>query len=235
MSSPNDVTSVPAVAIVVAAGSGSRLGADLPKALVPVAGVPLVTRAVAALAAGGVESVVIAVPAGAGEAFVDALGSPPVPVTLVTGGESRQQSVAHALAALAPGHDDQAVLVHDAARAFVPAEVVRRVIDAVAAGADAVVPVVDVSDSVRELNDTGSLVVDRSTLRAVQTPQGFRRCVIEEAHEALAENQTVVTDDAAAVEYVHHHVTLVEGDRAAFKVTDPFDLFIAEALVRADA
>lgn len=225
-------TSVPAVAIVVAAGSGSRLGATVPKALVPVDGVPLVTRAVAALAAGGVGEIVVAIPADTGDSFVEALGTPPVPVALVTGGETRQDSVARALAVLTPGPDDQVVLVHDAARAFVPVAVVQRVVDAVVAGADAVVPVIDVSDSMRELNEAGSLAVDRSVLRAVQTPQGFRRAIIEEAHDALAENQTVVTDDAAAAEYVNCPVVLVEGDRASFKVTDPFDLLVAEALVR---
>lgn len=225
---------VPVVAIVVAAGSGSRLGAAVPKALVPVAGVPLVTRAIERLAEGGVGEVIVVVPAAEREAFVEVLASAPVPVIWVDGGAERQDSVANGLAAL-PDLDEadaegQVVLVHDAARAFVPAEVVARVIEAVRAGADAVVPAVPVSDTVRELTDTGSVVVDRARLRAVQTPQGFRRGLLEAAHAALYETRMTVTDDAAAAEYIGCDVVLVEGSRNAFKVTDPFDLVVAEAI-----
>lgn len=225
---------VPVVAIVVAAGSGSRLGAAVPKALVPVAGVPLVTRAIERLAEGGVGEVIVVVPAAEREAFVEVLASAPVPVVWVDGGAERQDSVANGLAAL-PDLDEaaaegQVVLVHDAARAFVPAEVVARVIEAVRAGADAVVPAVPVSDTVRELTDTGSVVVDRARLRAVQTPQGFRRGLLEDAHAALYETRMTVTDDAAAAEYIGCDVVLVEGSRDAFKVTDPFDLVVAEAI-----
>ncbi len=225
----------PVVAIVVAAGSGSRLGASVPKALVEVAGVPLLARAVSQLAAGGVAEAVVVVPAAEREAFADILVDAPIPVTWVDGGAERQHSVANGVAALPepthPDADAQDVLVHDAARAFVPAEVVTRVIDAVRSGADAVVPVVPVSDSIRELVEEGSTVVDRARLRAVQTPQGFRRSVLEEAHEALAEMETLVTDDAAAAEFIGCTVTLVEGSPDAFKVTEPLDLVLAEALV----
>ncbi|HHU40502.1 MAG TPA: 2-C-methyl-D-erythritol 4-phosphate cytidylyltransferase [Propionibacterium sp.] len=226
---------VPVVAIVVAAGSGSRLGADVPKALVPVAGVPLLTRAVAQLAAGGVGEVIVVAPVEGREPFVDALADAPVPVLWADGGAERQHSVAHGIALLPDlpeaDADAQVVLVHDAARAFVPPEVVGRVIEAVRAGADAVVPVVPVSDSIRELVDDGSTVVDRASLRAVQTPQGFRRGVLEEAHWMVAESGVAVTDDAAAVEFSGRQVTLVEGSRDAFKVTEPLDLLLAEALV----
>lgn len=228
-------TRVPVVAIVVAAGSGSRLGAEVPKALVEVAGVPLLARAVAQLAAGGVDEVVVVAPVAGREAFVDALASAPVPVLWADGGAERQDSVGNGLALLPDlpeaDADAQVVLVHDAARAFVPADVVARVVDAVRAGADAVVPVVPVSDSIRELVAEGSAVVDRATLRAVQTPQGFRRGVIEHAHAALAESKLAVTDDAAAAEFIGRTVVLVEGSRDAFKVTEPLDLVLAEAIV----
>lgn len=230
-------TRVPVVAIVVAAGSGSRLGAEVPKALVEVAGVPLLARAVAQLAAGGVDEVVVVAPVAGREAFVDALASAPVPVPVLwaDGGAERQDSVGNGLALLPDlpeaDADAQVVLVHDAARAFVPADVVARVVDAVRAGADAVVPVVPVSDSIRELVAEGSAVVDRATLRAVQTPQGFRRGVIEHAHAALAESKLAVTDDAAAAEFIGRTVVLVEGSRDAFKVTEPLDLVLAEAIV----
>ena len=226
---------VPVVAIVVAAGSGSRLGADVPKALVPVAGVPLVVRAIRQLAAGGVDEVVAVVPAAERDAFAAVLLDAPVPVVWVDGGDERQHSVLNGIAALPdlPEADAEAqvVLVHDAARAFVPAEVVARVVEAVRGGADAVVPVVPVTDTVRELTDAGSTVVDRARLRGVQTPQGFRRGILEDAHVALHETGTSVTDDAAAAEYIGCEVTLVEGSRDAFKVTEPLDLVVAEAIV----
>lgn len=226
---------VPVVAIVVAAGSGSRLGAAVPKALVAVAGVPLLARSVAQLAAGGVNEAVVVAPVEGREAFAAVLADAPVPVIWADGGAERQDSVAHGIAVLPElseaDADAQVVLVHDAARAFVPADVVARVIDAVRAGADAVVPVVPVSDSIREVVEEGSAVVDRSRLRAVQTPQGFRRGVLEEAHAALAESEMVVTDDAAAAEFIGCHVALVDGSRDAFKVTEPLDLVLAEALV----
>ncbi|MDO5534325.1 MAG: 2-C-methyl-D-erythritol 4-phosphate cytidylyltransferase [Propionibacteriaceae bacterium] len=228
-------TPEPVVAIVVAAGSGSRLGAEVPKALVPVAGVPLLARAVTQLAAGGVTEVVVVAPAEGRQAFMDALADAPIPVLWADGGAERQHSVAHGLAMLPdlPEADaeHQVVLVHDAARAFLPADMVARVVEAVRGGADAVVPVIPVTDSVRELVDDGSTVVDRARLRAVQTPQGFRRGVIEEAHRILAETETIVTDDAAAAEYIGCTVTLVDGSRDAFKVTEPLDLVLAEALV----
>lgn len=225
---------VPVVAIVVAAGSGSRLGAELPKALVEVAGVPLLTRAVAQLAAGGVGEVIVVAPAEGRQSFMDALATAPVPVTWADGGSERQHSVANGLLVLPDlpeaDADAQVVLVHDAARAFVPAEVVARVIAAVRAGADAVVPVVPVTDSIRELVEEGSAVVDRVRLRAVQTPQGFRRAVIEDAHAALDEMDTLVTDDAAAAEFIGCTVALVDGSRDAFKVTEPLDMVLAEAI-----
>lgn len=226
----------PVVAIVVAAGSGSRLGTDIPKALREVRGVPLVLSSVRRLAEGGVDVALVVVPAGQEAAFEGVLDAAPIPCGLVAGGDERQHSVANGLG-LIEWHggleDAEVVLVHDAARAFVPPEVVRRVIDAVRAGADAVVPVVAVVDTIRELTDEGSTVVDRTALRAVQTPQGFKRDVLALAHERLAENQTSVTDDAAAVEYLGLDVVLVEGAREAFKVTEPFDLAIAEALAAA--
>lgn len=225
---------VPVVAVVVAAGSGSRLGGEVPKALREVGGVPLVARSVAQLAAGGVDAAVVVVADGTQAAFEAALAEAPIPCGIVAGGAERQHSVANGISLITLHgslEDAEVVLVHDAARAFVPPAVVARVIEAVRAGADAAVPVVPVVDSVREIVDEASVVIDRASLRAVQTPQGFRRTVLAEAHDALAESGQVVTDDAAAAEYLGHEVTLVEGSRDAFKVTEPFDLVVAEALV----
>lgn len=223
----------PVAAIVVAAGSGVRLGGDVPKALRLVGGRSLVARSVAALAAGGVTHVVVVVAAGLRGAFTEALIDSGVPVTLVPGGAERQDSVANGLAAIAADPelaDSRFVLVHDAARALVPPAVVGRVLAALQAGAQAVVPVVPVVDSVREVTPEGSAVVDRARLRAVQTPQGFARAVLARAHRFVAENGLRVTDDAAAVESLGLPVTLVDGAREAMKITEPLDLVIAEAL-----
>jgi 2-C-methyl-D-erythritol 4-phosphate cytidylyltransferase len=131
--------------------------------------------------------------------------------------------------------DARYVLVHDAARALVPADVVRRVIEALAGGAVAAIPVLPVVDTIREVTPTGSATVDRSRLRAVQTPQGFARDVLERAHRLVADMGLQVTDDAAAVEALGYPVVLVPGDREALKVTEPLDLLFAEAIVRSHA
>jgi len=216
----------PVVAIVVAAGSGVRLGGEVPKAVRPLAGRPLVSWSVAALAAGGVTEVVVVVGDGLQDVFAEALNDAPIPWRLVVGGATRQESVARGIAALPAG---EIVLVHDAARPLVPAEVVRGVVEAVRSGAPAVIPVVPMSDTIRQVGDAGSVVVDRSGLRAVQTPQGFARDVLVSAHAAAAGSD--YTDDAAVCEASGYEVVLVPGSREALKITEPYDLAVAEAIV----
>jgi 2-C-methyl-D-erythritol 4-phosphate cytidylyltransferase len=139
--------------------------------------------------------------------------------------------VAAGLAAL-PAHVDL-VLVHDVARPFVPVEVIERVLAALADGADAVVPVVAIHDTVRRIDGGGMLgeLVDRSTLAAMQTPQGFRREVLAEAHARGAQSST--TDDAALVQALGTPVVAVAGSDAAFKITTPADLARAQAILAA--
>ncbi len=216
----------PVVAIVVAAGSGVRLGGEVPKAVRPLAGRPLVSWSVAALAAGGVTEVVVVVGDGLQDVFAEALADAPIPWRLVVGSVTRQESVARGIAALPEG---EVVLVHDAARPLVPAEVVRGVVEAVRSGAPAVIPVVPMSDTIRQVGDAGSVVVDRSGLRAVQTPQGFARDVLVSAHAAAAGSD--YTDDAAVCEASGYEVVLVPGSREALKITEPYDLAVAEAIV----
>ncbi len=217
----------PVVAIVVAAGSGVRFGGDVPKTLRLLAGRPLVAWSVDALAAGGVTDVVVVVAEGLSPAYANALAESPVPVRIVVGGATRQESVARGIAALPAG---AVVLVHDAARPLVPATVVSAVVEAVQAGADAVVPVVPVSDSVRQISGDTSVVVDRSTLRAVQTPQGFSRAALVASHDAARGAE--FTDDATVCEAMGYEVVLVPGSREALKVTEPLDLVVAEAIVK---
>jgi 2-C-methyl-D-erythritol 4-phosphate cytidylyltransferase len=226
----------PVVALVVAAGSGVRLGGDVPKALRQVGGRSLVARSVEALAAGGVSHVIVVIAPGLADAFTAALAEAPVPVALAPGGAERQNSVANGLAALPHlvGVPPRIVLVHDAARALVPASVVAAVIDAVRQGARAVVPVVPVADSFRRVEGDASRPVDRTALRAVQTPQGFDLTALIEGHLAVLEQGLAVTDDAMACEAAGYDVALVTGSHRALKITTPIDLVIAEALLKED-
>ena len=216
-----------AVGIVAAAGSGLRLGADRPKALVPLGGRPLVSWAVATLLDGGVDDVVVAVPAAEREEFAQVL---PDGIRLVVGGATRTASVRAALAAVAG--DTAAVLVHDAARPLTPPGVVARVLAALAAGALAVVPVLPVVDTTVVVDDDGVVTdaVPRAPLRRVQTPQGFSRVVLAEAYDALPEG-VELTDDAAVVRATGVPVRTVAGDERAAKITVAHDLAVAELQV----
>ena len=220
----------PVVAVVVAAGSGVRLGGGVPKALRTIGGISLVRLSVDALARGGVTWAVVVTPPGMGADFDAVLNGVVVPYTLIDGGALRQESVALGLAAV--DAECRVVLVHDAARPLVPPEVTARVIAAVRDGAVACVPVTPVVDTIRQVTPGGSRVIDRAGLRAVQTPQGFDRGILVAAHEQLAASGQSVTDDAAAVEALGFPVTLVEGSRESFKITGPLDLQIAEVIER---
>ncbi len=124
------------------------------------------------------------------------------------------------------------MLVHDVARPFVPAHVIDAVLDALEAGADAVVPVVGIHDTVRRIDATGALdgLVDRSRLAAIQTPQAFRRAVLVRAHRDGVHLD--VTDDAALVEALGLRVVAAPGADESFKITTPADLARAEAVAR---
>lgn len=216
-----------AVGIVAAAGSGLRLGADLPKALVPLAGRPLVAWAVDTLRAGGAGEVVVAVPPERRTEFAAVLPG----VRLVDGGGTRTASVRAALAAVTgPGRPTvDAVLVHDAARPLTPSDVVARVLRALAAGARAVVPVLPVVDTTVVVDGQGIVTdaVPRATLRRVQTPQGFDRRTLEDAYDALPDG-VELTDDAAVVRAAGVPVQTVDGDERAAKITVAHDLALAE-------
>lgn len=225
----------PVVAIVVAAGSGSRLGAGIPKALVEIAGQSLVYRSVQAMLDGGATRVVVVIPPDYRAQFTTALAGLDAVIEVIDGGSRRQDSVASGLAALADMSEDSVLLIHDAARPLVPREVVRRVVEAVRTGADAVVPVVPVADSIRVVDGEGSQVVERSGLRAVQTPQGFSMRVARLAHGYVAQGGFEVSDDASAAQLLGYPVVLVAGDRAAHKITEPLDLIVAEAILQETA
>jgi 2-C-methyl-D-erythritol 4-phosphate cytidylyltransferase len=153
----------------------------------------------------------------------------PAEVQVLAGGETRTASVALALAALPD--DVDVVLVHDAARPLVPVELVDAVAAAVRSGADAVAPGLAVADTVKRVDGSTRVVetLDRSSLRAIQTPQGFRRTVLAAAHAFAA--GVDATDDAGLVERAGGTVLVVPGSEEAFKVTRPIDLVLAEALL----
>jgi 2-C-methyl-D-erythritol 4-phosphate cytidylyltransferase len=179
-----------------------------------------------------IDLVVVAVP----EDSVDSVSSMladvsfPAEVVVVTGGATRQDSVARALLALPA--DVDVVLVHDAARPLVPADLVTAVASAVRAGHGAVVPGLAVVDTIKRVDDDDEVeaTIDRATLRAIQTPQGFTREILQRAH-AEADLDAVASDDAGLVERIGVPVHVVPGHEEAFKVTRPFDLVVAEAVL----
>lgn len=215
------------VAIVPAAGSGLRLGAGVPKAFVELGGVSMVVRTVDGLLGSGVVGrVVVVVPVS--EVTAAASLFPGRPVTVVPGGADRTASVAAGLRAVES--DVEVVLVHDAARPLTPPDVVARVVAAVRSGLPAVIPVLPVTDTVKQVDADGvvTATVDRSALRAVQTPQGFRAADLVRAYDGVA---GALTDDAGLVEALGDSVHTVAGDPIAFKVTTAWDLHIAELLL----
>ena len=205
-------------ALIVAAGSGSRAGGALPKQYAKVAGKPLVAHAYAAFASHpAVDEVVVVIAAGAEALAADALGA----VRTVVGGATRRESVARGLAAVT----GERVLVHDAARPFVPAAVIDRVLGALDS-AEAAMPVLAVADTlVRD-----GAVVPRDGLARVQTPQGFRVATLRAAHAGWPAGDEA-TDDAQMVRRLGGSVALVQGDAMLDKVTHPDDFAAAEARV----
>jgi 2-C-methyl-D-erythritol 4-phosphate cytidylyltransferase len=242
--------------LVPAAGAGLRLGPGGPKALRLLAGEPLLVHAIRRVAAAAsVRQIIVAAPA-ADVAAVRSLLAPIAPVTVVAGGAERQESVAIALAQVPA--EVEIVLVHDAARALTPPELIEAVAAAVRAGAPAVIPVLPVVDTIKEVGPGAAAsggsasggsggsgsggsgsggsgsheivlgTVDRAALRSVQTPQGFRHRVLAAAHASATDP---LTDDAGLVEKAGLPVTCIPGSELALKITRPLDLILAEALL----
>ncbi|AMB59300.1 bifunctional 2-C-methyl-D-erythritol 4-phosphate cytidylyltransferase/2-C-methyl-D-erythritol 2,4-cyclodiphosphate synthase [Microterricola viridarii] len=229
--------SVDVAVIVVAAGSGTRLGRPEPKAFAPLAGRPMLSHALDGIftLAEPVQLIVVAPDAElqSARAIVTASAGPAIGYTsVVAGGATRQLSVAAGLAAVAPGVT--VVLVHDAARALTPAAQFEAVIAAVRATGSGVIPALPVVDTIKRVDAAGTVqeTVDRAELAAVQTPQGFVRSELDEAY---ADPAADFTDDAALLAAFGHPVGTVAGDELAFKITTPWDLARAERLLAAPA
>ena len=243
MTSPSTTKTKPRViALIAAAGRGTRLGTEVPKAYVELRGRTLLERSVRALLASGVvdEVIVLVSPDMEPEAarIIGRIGiagaqdtTNAAPIRLVHGGSERADSVWAGLQAIPD--DDAVVLIHDAARALTPAAMVRGVAKRVLEGAPAAVPVVPVADTIKEVAaDAVVSTPDRSRLRAVQTPQAFRLSALRQANlDYWAEQpEFTATDDASLMEWHGERVATVPGDTLAFKITTPIDLTLAHAL-----
>ena len=219
-----------AVALIVAAGRGERLGSGRPKALVTVFGRPLVEWSVDALRrVPAVVRIVVALPP-------DALDGAPAGVLAVAGGSVRSESVRLALGAAPSGGGDDPVIVHDAARPLAtPALFTRALAELSSSGADCVVAALPVPDTIKEVGADGRTVVrtlERARLWAVQTPQAFRRAALSRAlADASPETLAGATDDAWLIERAGGGVRVIEGEAENFKVTVPEDLRRAERVL----
>jgi 2-C-methyl-D-erythritol 4-phosphate cytidylyltransferase/2-C-methyl-D-erythritol 2,4-cyclodiphosphate synthase len=203
-------------AIIAAAGSGIRFGADIPKALIQLGDRTLIEHAVAAISS-VVDQVIVTAPATHISQFKALLGES---ITVVVGGQTRSESVRAGLAQVSS--DVKHVLIHDAARALASTNLASRVLTELQNGEVAVIPGLALVDTIKEVDDAGYVIStpERSSLRNVQTPQGFELSVLQSAHAANGEG----TDDAALVEAAGHKVLVITGEERALKVTKPADL-----------
>lgn len=216
-------------AIIVAGGSGTRFGGPLPKQFLPLKGTPVLMHTVGKFAAAGAQ-VVLALPAAHMALWrqLCATHGFSVPHRVVEGGSSRFGSVKNALRALRLEAGD-VVAVHDGVRPLASAALIERAFTT-AGSAGSAVPVVAVSDSVRQVAPDGtSVALERATLRAVQTPQAFTAAVLTAAY--AVDDNPLFTDDASVVEASGRRVTLIEGEPTNIKITHPLDIAIAEEIM----
>ena len=220
------------VAIVVAGGKGERMAAGVPKAFIPLAGVPMLLHSVRVFdAAPRVTSIVAVVPDARVEDTRALLGATAKPVAVVAGGERRQDSVRAGLDACPPAFDG-IVLVHDAARPLLDAALVDAIVVA-ATEAGAAIPVLPLADTIKRV-EAGLVqeTVDRATLGAAQTPQGFSAALLRRAYDAAFREGALLTDESVSVERVGGSVRAVPGSAANRKLTTPDDLAWAEDVLR---
>jgi 2-C-methyl-D-erythritol 4-phosphate cytidylyltransferase len=218
-------------AILVAAGSGERLGADRPKAFVRLGERVLLAEPLERLESSDwIDAIVVAAPAEWEEPAIllaEELGAGKVTACVAGGTRSRAESVRIGVAEVPP--EARVIIVHDAARPLVSDEVVARVLAPLAAGFDGAVPGLPIPDTVKRApGGTVAATIDRSDLYGIQTPQGF---LADTLRRALAACDDELTDCSSYVEAVGGKVCVVEGDRRLMKVTTPDDLAVLEGLV----
>lgn len=225
------------IAIIVAGGSGTRFGAPTPKQFVKLDGMPILMRTILAfeMAMDSYEhEIVVTLPADQFALWKDLceMFGFSVAHRIVPGGKTRWHSVKNALNTLGDGSGIDVIAVHDGVRPLASSQLIDRTIEA-ARRDGAAIPVVSINDSVRQVTDGASHALDRSTLRAVQTPQVFDARLLLDAYSLPYE--PTFTDDASVVERYGHDVTLVDGDPHNLKITRPMDLALAEYLLNQDA
>jgi 2-C-methyl-D-erythritol 4-phosphate cytidylyltransferase/2-C-methyl-D-erythritol 2,4-cyclodiphosphate synthase len=219
-------------ALILAGGSGSRVGGDIPKQYLTVGGRPVIRRTIEVfLSHPAIETVQIVIGADDTELCTNALAGLDIPRP-VTGGATRQESSRRGLEALEDSNPDH-VLIHDAARPFIDHATIGRVIAALDT-APTVLPAVPVADTLKRVAGTPPVVsatVDRQDVWRAQTPQGFRFAQILSAHRAAAGQE--MTDDTAIAEHAGLAVLLVTGNEDNFKITTQDDLQRAERMAKA--
>ena len=228
------------IAIIVAGGSGTRFGAEVPKQFLELGGRPILMRTIEAFAGESGEKgdspfdVIVTLPADQMALWRELCDryAFAVPHRVVAGGETRWHSVKNALDSIGDPADVDVIAVHDGVRPLVSPDLIKRVLEA-ARRDGAAIPVVMLNDSVRQVDGETSHALDRSSLRAVQTPQAFEARLLLDAY--LRPFERTFTDDASVVERAGHRVTLVEGDPRNLKITRPMDLALAEYLLNQDA
>lgn len=220
--------------VVVAGGSGSRMGAAMPKQFLQIAGRAVLVRTIERMREALREAeIVVVLPEAHVELWRECYEKSECKVehSIALGGATRFDSVQSGIAALSD--DCSLIAVHDGVRPMLSAEMIRRGVEC-AAENGAAVPVIAVVDSIREVDSEGSHAVDRSRLRAVQTPQVFRAALLREAYEAIGarlEDRSKATDDASVVEMAGYKVALYEGESQNLKLTTPTDLSVAEVIL----
>lgn len=221
--------------VVVAGGSGSRMGAVLPKQFLEIAGRPILVRTIERMHEAQPEAeIVVVLPEAHVELWRECYAKADCRVEhrVALGGATRFDSVASGIAALCD--DCQLVAVHDGVRPLLSVDMIRRGVEC-ARESGAAVPVIAVVDSIREVDSEGSHVVDRSRLRAVQTPQVFRADLLKRAYAVIGarlDDRSKATDDASVVEMAGYKVALYDGEPQNLKLTTPTDLSVAEIILR---
>ena len=221
------------LAVLVAAGRGERMGAPRPKAFLEIAGQPMLLRAARALVAcPGVDALVVVVPKEEVENGKRLLEPVAKLRAVVSGGARRQDSVLEGMKQ-APDGFDGIVLVHDAARPLLEPDLVAAVL-AKARETGAALPVLPVADTLKRVGEDGAVIatVERGTLLAAQTPQGFRFSLLVRAYEAAFRDRVTLTDEAMAVERLGETVAAVPGSETNRKLTTPVDLAWAEGVLQ---
>lgn len=219
-------------AIILGGGSGRRMGSDINKVFLPLRGIPAIVRSIAAFTGLCAGAVVVAAAdeVDTMRAVIRRCGMDRFVLDVVAGGSERQHSVWNGIQALP--QDAECVLIHDGARALVTPDVIRRTIASVEEHGSGIASIPAV-DTIKRADKNGLVIEtpDRSTLYAMQTPQGFRTELIRKAHEIAQADRFLGTDDASLLEHAGMPVYLCEGDRENLKLTTPTDLKLAELIL----